>query len=109
MAFVSAPTTTCKAIMFTASIMLLGIRPWYFLSGLKVLADRCLLLVLVMLSNMVIALVVLPLLVWVMKPKFVSSKDIVGLGEGMDISKRLEEAERAAVQQRAAIRAEAVS
>ena len=108
-AITSALTTTGKAIMFTASIMLLGILPWYFLSGLKFLADMGLLLVLVMLINMVIALVVLPLLVWVMKPKFVSSKDILVLGEGMDISKLLEEDERAAVQQRAAIRAEAVS
>ena len=108
-AITSALTTTGKAIMFTASIMLLGILPWYFLSGLKFLADMGLLLVLVMLINMVIALVVLPLLVWVIKPKFVSSKDILVLGEGMDISKLLEENERAAIQQRAAIRAEAVS
>lgn len=90
-AITSALTTTGKAIMFTASIMLLGILPWYFLSGLKFLADMGLLLVLVMLINMVIALVVLPLLVWVMKPKFVASKDILVLGEGMDISKILEE------------------
>ncbi len=90
-AITSALTTTGKAIMFTASIMLLGILPWYFLSGLKFLADMGLLLVLVMLINMVIALVVLPLLVWVMKPRFVASKDILVLGEGMDISKILEE------------------
>jgi predicted RND superfamily exporter protein len=86
-AITAALTTTGKAILFTASIMLIGILPWYFMSGLKFLADMGLLLVLVMLINMVIALVVLPLLVWMIKPKFVSSKDILVLGEGIDISK----------------------
>lgn len=92
-AITAALTTTGKAIMFTASIMLLGILPWYFLSGLKFLADMGLLLVLVMLINMVIALVVLPLLVWLIKPKFVSSKDILVLGEGIDVGKLLAEEE----------------
>jgi predicted RND superfamily exporter protein len=86
-AITAALTTTGKGILFTASIMLLGILPWYFMSELKFLADMGLLLVLVMLINMVIALVVLPLLVWLLKPKFVSSKDILVLGEGIDISK----------------------
>ena len=70
--------------------MLIGILPWYFLSGLKFLADMGLLLVLVMLINMAIALVVLPLLVWLIKPKFVSREDILVLGEGMSISKLVE-------------------
>lgn len=78
-------TTTGKAIMFTASIMLIGILPWYFLSGLKFMADMGLLLVLIMLINMVLALVVLPLLVWFIKPKFVSRKDLL-VGEGVDLS-----------------------
>lgn len=81
----AALTTTGKAIMFTASIMLIGILPWYFLSGLKFMADMGLLLVLIMLINMVLALVVLPLLVWFIKPKFVSRKDLL-VGEGVDLS-----------------------
>jgi len=44
----AALTTTGKAIMFTATIMLLGITPWYFLSDLKFMADMGLLLILVM-------------------------------------------------------------
>lgn len=89
-AITAALRTTGKAIAFTASIMLIGILPWYFLSGLKFLADMGLLLVLVMLINMAIALIVLPLLVWLIKPKFVSSEDILVLGEGMSISKLVE-------------------
>lgn len=69
-------TTTGRAIAFTATIMLIGILPWYFLSGLKFLADMGLLLSLVMVVNMVMALVVLPLLVWFIKPKFTSRDDL---------------------------------
>ncbi len=78
-------TTTGKAIMFTASIMFIGILPWYFLSSLKFMADMGLLLVLIMLINMVLALVVLPLLVYLVKPRFVARKDLL-VGEGVDLS-----------------------
>lgn len=81
----AALTTTGKAIMFTATIMVIGILPWYFLSGLKFMADMGLLLVLTMLINMVLALVLLPLLVYLVKPKFVSNKDLL-VGEGVDLS-----------------------
>ena len=80
-----AVTTSGKAIFFTATIVLIAILPWYFLSELKFLADMGLLLVMVMLINMVIALLVLPLLVWLFKPKFVGSKDLL-VGEGVDLS-----------------------
>ncbi len=84
-AIYAAVATTGKAIFFTATIVLIGILPWYFLSELKFLADMGLLLVLVMLINMVIALIVVPLLVWLIKPKFVSSEDLL-VGEGVDLS-----------------------
>ena len=54
----TAVMTTGKAIFFTATIVLISILPWYFLSGLKFLADMGLLLVLVMLINMAVALMV---------------------------------------------------
>jgi uncharacterized protein len=79
----AAVTTTGKAIMFTATIMLIGILPWYFLSALKFLADMGLLLVLTMVINMVIALIVVPLLVWLVKPGFLERKDLL-IGEGID-------------------------
>ena len=81
----AAIATTGKAIFFTAMIVLIGILPWYFLSDLKFLADMGLLLVMVMLINVVIALIVLPLLVWSVKPRFVSAKDLL-VGEGVDLS-----------------------
>jgi predicted RND superfamily exporter protein len=81
----AALTTTGKAILFTASIMLIGILPWYFLSELKFMADMGLLLVLIMMINMVLSLVVLPLLVWFIKPKFVGRSDLL-VGESVDLS-----------------------
>ncbi len=84
-ALVAALTTTGKAIMFTATIMLLGIMPWYFLSDLKFMADMGLLLVVVMLINMLLSLVVLPLLVWFIKPAFLARQDLI-VGESVDIS-----------------------
>lgn len=84
-AITEALRTTGKAIMFTATIMTVGILPWYYLSGLKFLADMGLLLVVIMSINMVMALIVLPLLVWWVKPKFVMRDDLM-LGEGVDLS-----------------------
>jgi predicted RND superfamily exporter protein len=84
-AIVDSVQTTGKAIFFTATIVLIGILPWYFMSGLKFLADMGLLLVMVMLINMVIALIVLPLLVWLIKPKFLGFEDLL-VGEGVDLS-----------------------
>ena len=68
--------------------MLIGILPWYFLSELKFLADMGLLLVMIMLINMVIALVVLPLLVYLFKPNFVEREHLI-ISENTDISELL--------------------
>jgi predicted RND superfamily exporter protein len=84
-AITASLTTTGKAIMFTALIMLMGIAPWYFMSELKFMADMGLLLMLVMAINMVLALIVLPLLVYLIKPQFVARKDLF-VGEGVDLS-----------------------
>lgn len=85
-----AVTTTGRAIAFTATIMLIGILPWYFLSGLKFLADMGLLLGLVMLINMMMSLLVLPLLIWFIKPKFVRRNDLI-VCEHVDLSRYQQE------------------
>jgi predicted RND superfamily exporter protein len=82
----TALTTTGKAIMFTATIMLIGILPWYFLSDLKFMADMGMLLVAIMLINMILSLVVLPMLVWFVKPAFAGREDLI-VGESFDVTK----------------------
>ena len=84
-AIAAALRTTGKAIMFTASIMTLGIMPWYALSGLKFVADMGLLLMANMAINMVLSLVVLPLLVWWVKPSFAMHHNKL-TGEKFDLS-----------------------
>ena len=72
---IGASLVTCgKAILFTALLMTIGIIPWYFLSELKFLSDMGLLLVVVMSINMVLALLLVPLLVYLFNPRFISSE-----------------------------------
>ena len=90
----AALTTTGKAIMFTATIMLIGILPWYFLSDLKFMADMGLLLVAVMLINMMLSLVVLPMLVWFIKPSFLAREDLI-VGKSVNINELVQDARSA--------------
>lgn len=72
---IQAALSTCgKAILFTALLMTIGIAPWFFLSELKFLAEMGLLLVVVMAINTLLALVLVPLLIYLIKPKFVSAE-----------------------------------
>lgn len=80
-AIAAALGTTGRAILFTATIMALGIAPWYALSGLKFVADMGLLIMVIMGINMLLALIVLPLLVWWVRPRFVTQRSLlVGAG-----------------------------
>jgi len=81
--------TTGKAILFTASIMVLGILPWYLLSDLKFVADMGLLLIAIMGINMLLSLIVLPLLVWWAKPAF-ASRYQASTDAGLGTSSRVE-------------------
>jgi predicted RND superfamily exporter protein len=69
-AVVRAVFTTGEATFFVAFTMVVGVLPWYFLSGLKFLADMGLMLALVMAFNAILALVVIPVEVVFIKPKF---------------------------------------
>ena len=80
-AIAAALGTTGKAILFTATIMVLGIAPWYFLSELKFVADMGLLIIVIMTINMVLALIVLPLVVRLVRPRFAARRDLL-VGEG---------------------------
>lgn len=88
-AITTALTTTGKAIMFTAAVMLIGILPWYFMSDLKFMADMGLLLAAVMVINMFLALIVVPLQMYLLKPNFAKRTDLM-VGEGFDVSTYLE-------------------
>ena len=67
---VTSIKTTGKAIFFTATTMIAGVIFWYFFSSLRFQAEMGLLLALIMFINMIGALVLIPSLVSVFKPKF---------------------------------------
>jgi predicted RND superfamily exporter protein len=81
----SALRTTGKAILFTATVMVIGIIPWYAMSGLKFVADMGLLLIAIMGINMVLALVVLPLIIWWVRPAFALRPNSL-VSEGVDLA-----------------------
>lgn len=81
---ITAALVTCgKAILFTALLMTIGIAPWYFLSELKFMSDMGLMLVVVMTTNMILALILVPLLVYLFKPRFISAEHHL-LSESVD-------------------------
>jgi len=63
-------TSTGKAIFFTTAAMIAGVIFWYFLSSMRFQAEMGLLLGIIMFINMIGALVLIPALVYVFKPKF---------------------------------------
>jgi predicted RND superfamily exporter protein len=67
-----AIATTGRAILFTASTLVVGMVPWYFLSSLRFQANMGLLIAALMVINMIAALVLIPLLVSMIKPKFIT-------------------------------------
>lgn len=66
--------TSGRSIAFTASIMAIAILPLYLLSGLRFVADMGLLIIAIMGINMVSALIVLPTIIALTQPAFLSKK-----------------------------------
>jgi predicted RND superfamily exporter protein len=64
-----AVLTTGKAIFFTAFMMILGVILWYLFSSLRFQAEMGLLLAVIMLINMLGALLLIPSILYVFKPK----------------------------------------
>lgn len=62
--------TTGKAIFFTATTMIVGVIFWYVLSSMKFQAEMGLLLALIMFINIFGALVLIPTMVYIFRPKF---------------------------------------
>ncbi|MFC1890716.1 MMPL family transporter, partial [Thermodesulfobacteriota bacterium] len=84
----SAVATTGKAIVFTATTLIAGVIFWFFVD-LKFQAEMGLLLALLMFLNMVSALVFIPTLVSIFKPRFIccdaevccAGNDVAGASE----------------------------
>lgn len=64
-------TTAGRAVFFTATMMTAGVVFWYF-SPLRFQAEMGILLAVLMMVNMVVGVLVLPAVVNIIKPKFIS-------------------------------------
>jgi len=75
-AIVVSMRTTGPAVLFTAVMVIAGIAYWIPGSSLRFNSEMSLLLCLLMVSNMIGAVTVIPLLVRVLKPAFVMKEHV---------------------------------
>jgi hypothetical protein len=64
--------TSGKAVVYTGLTMFAALLPWYFLSGLKFQAQMGLFLAVVFGVNVILTLTLHPLMLWIIKPKFIT-------------------------------------
>ena len=69
-----AVRTSGKAVVYTGLTLILAIIPWYFLSELKFQAQMGFFLSMLLLANVVMALTLHPLLIYIIKPRFISRR-----------------------------------
>jgi predicted RND superfamily exporter protein len=70
-----AAKTTGEAIVYTGLTIIIPVLAWYFISGLKFQAEMGFFLAMIMTTNMVAALTLHPLLLLMVKPKFITKKE----------------------------------
>jgi predicted RND superfamily exporter protein len=73
---------TCgKAVVYTGLTVILPILTWYFFSDMKFQAEVGFFLSLIMAANVVLSLTLHPLMIYLIKPKFISRRAIVAEDE----------------------------
>jgi len=72
----TAAGTTGEAIVYTGLTIILPVVTWYFISGLKFQAEMGFFLAMIMTTNMIAALTLHPLMILLIKPKFMSRSDM---------------------------------
>ena len=70
---IMASVATCgEAVVYTGAVIILSVLPWYFISPLKFQAQMGFFLALLMFANLVLSLTLHPLMLLLVKPKFIS-------------------------------------
>jgi predicted RND superfamily exporter protein len=73
-AIVTAVRTSGKAVVLTGLTMVLPITVWYFISDLKFQAQMGIFLAMILTTNVVLAITLHPLLLGLIKPKFITRR-----------------------------------
>ena len=77
---------TCgKAVVYTGLTIIVPIITWYFFSDMKFQAQVGFFLAMIMGTNVVLTLILHPLLIYIIKPKFISGKKVLA-AEAKEIS-----------------------
>jgi len=71
-AITQAVCTTGKAVVYTGLTIVLPVITWYFISDMKFQAEVGFFLAMIMGINVILALTLHPLLIYIIKPKFIS-------------------------------------
>lgn len=72
-----AISTTGMAVTFTATTMIAGIIPWYFMSSLRFSAEMALLLAILLVTHWLSALLLTPALFAIIKPRFAQGEGVL--------------------------------
>ncbi len=72
-----AISTTGMAVTFTATTMIAGIIPWYFLSSLRFSAEMALLLAILLVTHWLSALLLTPAMFALFRPKFARGEGVL--------------------------------
>ena len=72
-----AISTTGMAVTFTATTMIAGIIPWYFMSSLRFSAEMALLLAILLVTHWLSALTLTPVLFAIFRPKFARGEGVL--------------------------------
>ena len=67
----TAVRTSGKAVVYTGLTLILAIIPWYFISDLKFQAQMGFFLSILLFANVVLAITLHPLLIYLLKPRFI--------------------------------------
>jgi predicted RND superfamily exporter protein len=73
--------TTGKAVLYTGLTIILPIITWYFLSDMKFQAQVGFFLAMIMGTNMILTFTLHPLLIYIIKPKFIRERAVSSSGE----------------------------
>jgi len=68
----TALRTSGKAVVFTGLTMVLPIMLWFFISDLKFQAQMGIFLAIIMTTNVILAMTLHPLMIYIIKPKFIT-------------------------------------
>jgi len=79
-----AVRTSGKAVVYTGLTLILAIIPWYFISELKFQAQMGFFLSMLLLANVILALTLHPLLIYIIKPGFIKRRAVSTGGGGVE-------------------------